>query len=122
MGCASSKPATPKQKLGDDAKGGKDERVRSKVNERPHPRRCPLTVQEMCISDRLAAFRDSNLGPIAMSMGISLVFSTSLYRSLKSLRLDGLDLLRTPSEADILQGPTNGTPLAQLQLEAQLKI
>ena len=53
MGCASSKPATPKQKLDDNAKGEKDnQHVASKVRAVHHSRRCRLTVQEMCISDR----------------------------------------------------------------------
>ena len=121
MGCASSKPATPKQKLGDDAKGGTNEHVRSKVNARPHSRQCPLTVQEMCISDCLAAFPDSNLGAMAMSMVISLVFSTTLDPSLKSSRPDGLFLHRTPSEADILQDPTSKTLIHNYSLERSVR-
>ena len=67
MGCASSKPATPKQKLGDDAKGLNNQHASSKVCAQPHPCRCRLTVQEKCSSDRLAAFPDLNLGPITMA-------------------------------------------------------
>ncbi len=68
MGCASSKPATPKQKLDNNPKGEKEQHVPSKVRALPHPRRCRLTVQEMCISDRLAAFTDLNLGPMTVPM------------------------------------------------------
>ena len=40
MGCASSKPATPKQKLDNNPKGEKEQHVPSKVRALPHPRRC----------------------------------------------------------------------------------
>lgn len=79
MGCASSKPATPKQKLGDDAKGLNDQHGSSKVCARPHPCRYRLTVQEMCISDRLAAFPDLNLGLMTMALRTSLAQTTLLH-------------------------------------------
>ena len=68
MGCAASKPATPKQKLDVNAKSNSDEQGRTKVSAQRPPRRCLLTVQQMCISYGLTAFPHSNRGLIAMAM------------------------------------------------------
>jgi len=56
MGCTSSKPAAPNKKLDRDAKGAKINEKMSKVRMQPESRHCCLTVQGMCIPDRLAGF------------------------------------------------------------------